>query len=296
MAPPAYAEPSFAAPGPMYPPVLAGLKLQDQGSGRFLVIFPSVLGSAWLLQLAYGEEATKLSAVAFDTAVQSVTLDGAPTDLSLALRGDGGDTPLWNYANLLLPATGPQDAAFTSLAESFLGKRLAELAATCDAVTLGLPLRFHSAAGGRASVSAHTLAARYVVRPLGADPVTLSLRGGPVALGLAAPPGLRPDDGGMRLTAWLLGRALNAGSPEPPASRPVAGVRITPARWAAAAIVFQPVEGAAAGNVLPLASVRVYVQAMEDAELAVEIHGDAAGAAGAGHRRAADRAVGEGRG
>ena len=276
---PIYAAPDFPPPGPMYGRVLSGLAVQDLGGDRRLATFPNVLGSAWLFQLATGDSPTELSAQAFQPQVGKVVIQALPRDLALELAPSGGGPgiPLWSHPDLLLPETGEQEVHFTPLAQKTLAEELAARSGEAGAVTLPVPLRFRATSGGAVGITARSLAARYVVRPLGPDPATLRLDGGWSPLGLDAPAALTPAGSAVRVTAKLLGRELNAGSPEPPVAPPGGGLRVSAERAVATALRFLPDE---AGRRLPLASVRLYLAAPEDAEGTLEIREDTAGAPG----------------
>src|SRR6185436_2823922 len=61
---PLFAEPALPAPGDMFPATLAGMSRVSLGSNRFRLTLPSVLGDAWLIQLASGEKAVDLKPLA----------------------------------------------------------------------------------------------------------------------------------------------------------------------------------------------------------------------------------------
>src|SRR5205807_2207314 len=122
---------------------------------------------------------------------------------------------------------------------------------------------------------------RYVVKPLTTDPFSVQLRGAWEDLTLHAPAGLPIQSSSARVTATLLGRDLNVRSPDPPSDDPSAGFRVNQQVSVAVARQFLPLPGNAVRSLLPLASVRLYLGALEAAEAVLELHNDAATAPGA---------------
>ena len=279
--PPMFADPPFALDSPLYEPVLGGLRVTNFG-GRAEITFPGTAGSGWLISLASGDEATKLKPLVFTPAVHSVTVDAAASDLTLAVPGEDADedTVLWSSPGPLFPDAGVQVAAFTPVAQKRLASALESAATPAGAVTLPIPLRFEASSAGRIAIESKTLQAHYRVHPLGSEPVQASLAGGWTPLRLEAPAGRRPSRGSLRLVARHAGRALNAGSPVPSVAPPGAGVRVDGDHWVAAPAAFLPLAGEAEGSLLPLVAVRVPLRAVDDAEAAVEVRGDAAGGPG----------------
>ena len=270
--PPIFADPPFNL-GPMFAPALGGMTVSAVTGGGKLLSFPPQLGTAWLIQLATGEEATKLTPSNVTPTVHSVTADLLPENLSLVLAADDGPITLWSHPNLLLAESGFQAVSFLPLAQKHLSKKVK----SAGKPALTVPLNFHSDSGCQLEVTDQQLAAEYRVKPLAEDPLTLQLRGGWNDLTFAAPAGRRPMRASADITVKLLGRALNAGSPEPPIAAPSAGWRVDQARQVAAARAFQPVDGA---NAPLLASVRVLAEAAKDCEVVLELRGDAAGIPG----------------
>ncbi len=249
--------------------------------GKLQLDFPATAGSAWLIQFASGDEATTLAALDFTSTIRSVRVAAGPTNLTLVVPGEDGadDTVLWSYANVLLPEVGDQDVVFAPVAQKQLAGALEK--AVAGDVTLPLPLRFHSDTGGKIGIRTKELAAEYLVRPLGPDPVQRPLGGAWSSLVLDAPAGRRPARSELQLTARHLGRALNDGSPLPPTTLPSAGVRVDPANWAATAVRFEAPGGTGAGEQLPLVAVQVPLEATAAAEVSLEVRSPAAGAPGA---------------
>lgn len=277
--PPIFADPPFHLSGNLYGPVLGGMSVTKFPDGRVQLLLPNILGTAWLIQYAAGDEATALAATPSAFSVQKVVINAAPLNLSLVAPAAEGNINLWSFPNALLPTAGLQTIGFTPIAQNLLAARLKNPAA--GQVTLPIPLRFHADSGGVVGIHSHALTARYLVRPLGSDVQTLQLRGNWTPLTLRAPAQLRPESGVARLVVNLLGRELNAGSPMPPLTHPSRGLLASPTHWAACAMPFAPLPSSAPGSILPLASLRVYLQALEEAEVVVEVRSDVGGAPGA---------------
>jgi hypothetical protein len=269
---PLFAVADFDPPGPMFPRALAGMSQTSLGGNRFLLSLPSVLGDAWLIQIAAGDSAVSLAPQAIGIAIHGVTLNAVPSDVAITLTTANGDTALWSNPQLLLPTSGAQDISFTPLAQKELAAALKPESA--GAVTLPLTVKFSSASGGALGIVARTLQARFVVRPLADTPATIKLVGSRAPLTLAAPAGLAPQSSAFRLVARCKGWELNAGSPEPPLHDPSAGLRITQASTVAQRARFE-------GPTFPLVNIRLCVAAPGTAEVAMELHEDAAGAPGA---------------
>jgi hypothetical protein len=277
--PPVFAFPAFKLPSDLYGPVLGGLDVVTLQGGDVMLRFPDTLGSGWLIQYAYGSEATNLAPVAFTSSVHSVTIAAAMRGLSLTAVGEtpARDTILWSSANALTPDGGVQVASFTPVAQ----KQLAAALAAADGVTLPMALRFTAQSGGRVAIAAKTLEATYRVYPLGRDPVKLALTGDWGTLALRAPAARRPQSGKLRLVARHLGRELNGGSPPPPLTPPAAGVRVAAGRRVAAVASLAPRAGDAPGAALELVAVSVALEPVGAAEVVLEVRADAAGAPGA---------------
>jgi hypothetical protein len=271
---PLFAYPDFGKAGPMYEPVLGGMTVTDLGSDRRLLRLPSVLGRAWLIQVATGDKPTELAPLQVKPIVNHVTLDAVPRNLSVALVTGGNEVTLWNNPEALLPDGADQEVSFTPLAQRHLTAALKS--ASESELTLSVPIRFRSDSGGAIAITATSLKSEYVVRPLGQEPVTLRLGGDLIPLVLNAPAALTPKRSSMRLTAKLVGRELNAASPEPFTTSPATGLRVGLARSAATAVEVAPSAGETAGSVLAAASARVYLSAPTAAEVVMEIHGDVA--------------------
>ena len=275
--PPAFAEPAFAAPGPLYGPVLAGLSVRDLGNSRWQIGLPAQTPGDWLIQLAHGSGPTELQPVAFSATVNRLTVDALTADLSLAITAPEGDVELWSNPGDFLPELGNQEVNFTPLAQNFLAKRLQTAPPDSQQLTMALPLRLHSATAGDVAIQERVLSARYLVHPLGPEATTLRIGGSLTPLALKAPAGLTPVGSSTRLTARHQGRELNTGSPRPPADAPASGARVNQETWVATPLQVEARDGAAEGSVM-LASARVFCQADADAELVLELRRDAAGA------------------
>ena len=176
--PPIFATPSFVLASKLYDPVLGGMMVTELAGGSLKLTLPDVAGTAWLIQFAKGDEATKLSTLDLATTVRTVTVSAATRELTLVVPGEDGtsgdDVLLWSYPSAFLRDIGEQIASFTPVAQ----KRLtAGLGTTAGTPTLSIPLRFRSAAGGRVAVTRRTLEAHYEVRPLRPGAGTLRLGG-----------------------------------------------------------------------------------------------------------------------
>jgi hypothetical protein len=266
---PLFAADDFDPPGSMFPRALSGMTSTALGGNCFLLRLPSVLGDAWLIQLAIGKSAVDLAPQAVPITIRSVTLDAVPDNVAVTLSKPGSETPLWSNPQLLLPSSGVQDVSFTPLAQKELAAALKNAAS--DAVTLPLTIKFSSASGGALGIVSRTLQARYVVRPLGTTPATIKLAGARAPFTVSAPAGLTPQSSAFRLVARCKGWELNSGSPEPPLEDPYAGLRITQANAVAQSARFE-------GAVFPLVNVRLYLASPDGAEAVMELHEDAAGA------------------
>jgi hypothetical protein len=269
--PPSFAAPPFALPSPMYGPILGGLTVTDLAGGRQRLELPATAGTAWLLQHATGTDAASLAPVRFTTVVRTVTIDAVPSDVEVVLAADGeeDEVVLWSHPGALLPDIGEQDISFAPLAQRHLSARLASAGA---APTLPVSLSVRSATTGDLIVAQSALSARYRVKPLAAEPLTLALPGGWSDLALRAPAGLRALAGTLQAGVRHLGRELNGGSPDPPRALPDAGLRADANRWAAVAVA---VEGTA-----PLVSAQVLLAVPAATEAVVELRAGGAGAPG----------------
>ncbi|HEY3157970.1 MAG TPA: hypothetical protein VGJ78_03340 [Vicinamibacterales bacterium] len=276
--PPVYAAPHFDSPGPMFSKTLTGLSRTNTSTGAVLS-FPRPLGEAWLMQLATGDDAVKLNAIAVNPTVRYVRIDAVPQNLTLAIRLADESPQLWSHPQLFLPEAGVQDVDFSPLAQ----KRLSEVLKQADpktAVTLSLGLEFKSDSGGDVSIASRTLDARYHVDAIGAGGQNRRLGGDWTALDIDAPAALRPVKVAADITVRPTGRELNGASPEPPLDRPSRGIRIQQNTLVAGATSFTaPVAERLADS--PLVSARVYVSSRVASEVVLELRADAAGAPGA---------------
>jgi hypothetical protein len=262
----------------MFSKTLTGLSRTNTSTGAVLS-FPRPLGEAWLLQLATGDDAVKLDAIAVNPTVRYVRIDAVPQNLTLAIRLADESPQLWSHPQLFLPEAGVQDVDFSPLAQ----KRLSEVLKQADpktAVTLSLGLEFKSDSGGDVSIASRTLDARYHVDAIGADGQNRRLGGDWTALDIDAPAALRPVKVAADITVRPTGRELNGASPEPPLDRPSRGIRIQQNTLVAGATSFTaPVAERLADS--PLVSARVYVSSRVASEVVLELRTDAAGAPGA---------------
>ena len=272
--PPIFAERPFKV-GDMFADAPALMTVTPVDGGGKLLAFPPQLGTAWLIQLATGDAVTSLSPMALTPMVRSVTADLLPENLSVVLAAADGPITLWSHPSLLLPESGFQAVSFLPAAQKHLGKNVKGTGKP----TLTVPLTFHSDSGCQVEIANQQLTAEYRVKPFADDPLTLRLRGGWNALTLSAPAGRQPVRATADITAKLLGRTLNAGSPEPPIVAPGSGWRVDQTRQVAAARAVLPADGGADAPLL--ATVRVLAQATQDSEIVLELRGDAAGLPGA---------------
>lgn len=276
--PPLFADPGFAAPGPMFPSPLAGMRVTRSATGAVLNL-PMLLGDAWFVQLATGDDAVKLTPLDVTPDVQFVKIDAVPRDLSVTLKRASEAPQIWSYPNLFLPEAGIQELDFSPLAQKQLSDALANVSSGTTA-TLPLALEFSSSAGGDLAVSSRTLDARYTVDGAGPQGCELEVGGALTELRLSAPAGLRPVQASVDLTISLHGRELNAASPEPPVASPSSGVRIQKQVTAAAPVLFVARDPQAPAT-SPLVAVRVYLLSESAAEAVLELRADAAGLPGA---------------
>jgi len=280
---PLFSDPPFDQPGGsmLGRHLLSGITVSSQPGNRWIITFDGTSGDAWLIQLATGGSIQDLRAFATGITVNRVVVDAAPRNLTVTLNADGGDVKLWNNPQELLPEAGSQDVSFTPLAQKHLAATLKKSDPNAGALTLTVPLSFHSDSGCAVDITDRTIDAEYLLDPLAQAPAPLKLRGSPVVLALNATAGLLPKSNSLRLTVKHLGRELNAACPEPPSTVPGAGLRITGSRQVATAMNVAPRPGQRAGSVLKLASVRLYVATAQAAEVVLEVRGDLAAAPGA---------------
>jgi hypothetical protein len=278
--PPIFVAPPFGPPSPAYADPRPAVRVDPAPNGRFIVSFPDLLGSAWLLQLGTGDKPDGLTLTPVVPTVNRVVLAAAPRNLSIVLRGPP-DTPLWSNADVLLPDGGEQTVSFLPLAQRQMSAALQSSSAA--ALTLPLSLRFHSDTGAQLDVTARALTGHYTVDPLQGAPATLRLGGRTASLVLRAPGGLHPRDASATLTARMLGRALNGGSPPAPLSLPGHGLSVATDRMVAARLPIAPrgTPGEVAGAPVPLGAVALRITAGVASELALELRADAAGRPGA---------------
>jgi hypothetical protein len=275
--PPVYAQPGFGAPGPMFPPPLAGMSLTPTSTGAVLG-FPRPIGQAWLIQLATGDDPVKLNAIDVSPTVRSVVVDAAPDNFSLALRLANESPQLWGHPDLFLPEVGLQEVDFSPLAQ----KRLAELLTEADAestVTLSVALEFRSDGGGAVAIASRALDARYQVEALGTGAQVFRLGGDITALDLNAPAARHPTRIIADVTVRPLGRELNAGSHEPPVERPSHGLKVRPELLVAGAATFVAPDPLRL-SLSPLVSIRVFVSSSSATEAVLDIRADVDGLPG----------------
>lgn len=261
----------FSPPGEMFTQPLTGMSTRQLGGNRYLLTLPSVLGDAWLIQLASGDSAVGLVPNATRVTIHSVTLDAVPTNVAVVLVTAAAEVPLWGNPQMLLPSDEPEDITFTPIAQKELAAQLKN--AGDQELTLPLTIKFRSDTAGALSIVSKTLQARYVVHALKQTPANLRLAGARVPLVLSAPAGLKPQSATFRMIAKLTGQELNNASSEPPATTPSGGLRVTQATRVGQRVQF---EGA-----FPLVNVRLLLASDSAAEAILQLHEDANGGPGA---------------
>ncbi|MGC4084812.1 MAG: hypothetical protein QM736_22540 [Vicinamibacterales bacterium] len=289
--PPLFADPGFDAPGPMFPRPLSGMSVAWSPSGAVLTL-PFLLGDAWFVQLATGDEAVKLTPIAISPAVSFVRIDAVPRDLVVTLKRASESPQIWGHPDLFLPDAGTQDIDFSPLAQKQLTDALAA-AQPGQSVTLPVTLDFSSSSGGDLAVASRELDARYTVDAAGAAGTTVELGGSLTPFTIDAPAALRPVSASIDVTVTPLGRELNAGSTEPPTANPTRGVRVRQQAIVAVSATFVARDAQNPGA-SPLVSVRLRVHAPAAAEAVVEIRAAAAGIPGAVLGGAAVRQIAKG--
>ncbi|MEN3333438.1 MAG: hypothetical protein V7641_2803 [Blastocatellia bacterium] len=265
---PLFADPDFPPPGDMFPSALTGMLKTSLGANRYLLTLPSVMGDAWLIQLASGDKVVELKPIATQITIHRVTLDAVPSNVAVVLVTAAAEVPLWGNPQMLLPSDGLQEITFTPLAQKELSAALK--AAGDNELTLPLTIKFRSATAGALGIYSKALQGRYVVRPLSQTPASLRLAGSPVPLRLSAPAGLKPQSTTFRIVAKLKGWELNQASAEPPATTPSGGLRVTQANRVAQGVQF-------AGGQFPLVNVRLRLASRSAGEVILELHEDASG-------------------
>lgn len=269
---PLFAAPDdFSPPGEMFTRALTGMSRTSLGGDRYLLTLPSVLGDAWLIQLATGDSAVELAPIPTRITIHSVILDAVPSNVAVVLVTATAEVPLWGNPQMLLPSDEPEEITFTPLAQKELAAALKT--AGDQELTLPLTIKFRSDTAGALSIVSKSLQGRYVVRALSETPTSLRLAGARVPLVLSAPAGLMPQSATFRMVAKLTGRELNNASSEPPASSPSGGLRVTQAIRVAQRV---GVEGT-----FPLVNLRLLLASESAAEAILQLREDASGGPGA---------------
>jgi hypothetical protein len=270
--PPLFAMPSF--PAGMFGNALGGMGLESTHSKtkKTVLSFPPTAGAAFLIQFAKGASPLQLTAEEPQPAfgVPRVWVDEVPKDLTIAT--DSG--AVFNHPGTLLPGS-KQTVSFRPAAEKLLNGALA--AAKSDARMIAVTLRLTASNACMVELTPTAIEAAYRARPP-QQPRRVELRGSREPLSLAVPSVPKPTAGSFSLAAKFLGRELNGAYELGPEALPPSGLRVNPVRSAAA---LAPLAGPVAGASLALASVRLALIAGSDAEVAMELRGDAAGAPGA---------------
>jgi len=249
-------EPLFANPPRAIPPLPGGMAADEK---RRNLSFPALTGMAWFIEIT--------NASHFE--VTHLIVEELPHDVIVALPDGNGRRDVWAHGGVLLPRMGVQDVDIRDEAERVLRAHLPSSGA------VSLPVEIASATPALVSIQSPPIDATYVARPHG-EALRVALRGEWERLPIALPGGLRPVSATMRVTAKHRGRDLNAASHTFGPALPASGLSVDRARSVAGCASFVPRPGGVAGSVLGLAAVRLFVVAIEDAELAIELRGDAA--------------------
>jgi hypothetical protein len=280
---PLFASPAFPAPGPMFNSLLGGLTLTNVAGGGQLLTLPPSIGSAWLIQIATAADADgpgKLTPLNIIPRVTSVMTDAVPVNLRVVLASDSGPVVLWSGAGAFVRGGQAQVVSFVPMAQRHLAARLKQSKQSGSQTALTIPLVFQSDSPARVEVSSKRLVATYSLSALDLEPASLRLGGSWIRVTLNAAAGLGARAGSVDVSARLQPRELNGVSPDFSLSPDRSGLRLTPGTVAATAMPFVPPQGASNGTLLPLASVRVQVRAVDATELVLEVRADAAGAPG----------------
>jgi hypothetical protein len=272
--PPLFAAPAFASVGDMFGPALPSFSVTNLDSTHKLITLPSVMGTAWLFQLAETDDngaPNKLSPLNVPIKINSVVLDSVPTDLTILLASSAGDITLWNSPGLLLPSQDEKVVSFTPIAQKHLTEKLKN--ATAADAALPVSLKFRTSSGGRLAVRSKDLRGVYVGRPLDPDPAVIQVPGDRADANLSLPVGLTPTSNSVQITVRLTGKQRAAASSESPYSLPVGGLQVDQTQYVAAGV---PV----AASDTTLTAIRLYLAAQEAAEAVLTVCADAAGAPG----------------
>jgi hypothetical protein len=267
---PIFAEPVLPSLGPMYGPALPGFTLAPVATNRVQLTLPSLMGDAWLFQIASGNTPDALAPQPIVPAIRAVVLDAAPKDVVVNLVASSGDTVLWSNPGLLLPGGQAQVISFTPLAQRHLAEKLKTIAASSPA--LSISLNFASAAAGRLEITAKTLSSNYIARPFGMDAKRIAVSGDRAAFTFDLPAGFTPTSNNFKLTLRAKPRKRDPLSPDAPMNRPVSGLRVGQSEHVAAGM---PISGEAA-----VTAVRLCLAATSEVEAVLALRADAAGAPG----------------
>lgn len=262
---PVYAFHSFGAG--LYGQLLGGMSVESPAADHHVANFPPLTGTSFRVQLAKGKSPTELGTLR-NVTVTRASLDAAPTALAVTMRVGDIEAPVWSHPGTLLPGTS-QEVSFLPVVERLLK--------TPPAAKPNASLVFLSTTDGKVSIPRYSIGATYVARPAG-QPRKIALRGGWERMPLDAPKGIRPTSSALTISAKFLGRTLNAASEAAMPESPATSVRFDTTRSVAALAPFASLAGSPPGSPLAIAGVRLFLAALSNAEVVVELRANAGGA------------------
>ena len=267
---PIFAEPALASLGPMYGPALPGFALTSVATNRVQLTLPSLMGDAWLFQIASGDTPDALAPQPIVPAIRTVVLQAAPKDVVVSLVASSGNTVLWSNPGTL--AVGNANAAgklHSTCTTSSRGKTQGgrgELPGSIDLVELRV-------GGRRPPRGHHQDALQQLCRPAprrGCEKITVP--GDRAALTFDLPTGFRPASNSFRLTLQAKPRKRDPLSPAAPTDHLMSGLRAGRSEHVASGM---PVSGEAA-----VTAARLCLAAPSDVEAVMTLRADAGGIPG----------------